>query len=261
MILVDVPHAGALLLELRRSGRTIPELPDGLRPASWEEAYAIQDALHDAGDWDIGVLKVGCTGAQAQAALGIDQPIGGRIPIDAVFESGASLLSSNFHHRPLLECEFAFRLAKDAMPDDGGSGTDVRELVDAVAPAIEIVDSRYNEMLGASGPSIVADNSAAAAVVLGSPVDVGAVSDLTSGRVELVAGADTLAEGTGAAVLGNPLRALEWVIEHERLRGRVIPAGTWVITGTCTGMTPCPVDQPVLAQFEGLGDVGFDLAE
>ena len=58
-MIVDVERAGELLLELRSTGRTVPELPDGLRPETWDEAYAIQDALHEAAGWDLPVAKVG----------------------------------------------------------------------------------------------------------------------------------------------------------------------------------------------------------
>jgi 2-keto-4-pentenoate hydratase len=262
VILVDAQHAGALLMELRTTGRTIPELPDGLRPESWEEAYAVQDALHVAAGWDIAVLKVGCTSVRAQEALGIAEPIGGRVPAAALFDSGPALRQADFHHVPLLECEFAFRVANDVAPDDTVTGlAAIRELVDVVAPAVEVVDSRYDKIFAASGPSIVADNSAAAAVVLGEPVDVASAGDLATCDVELTAGAERLAQGTGAAVLGNPLLALEWVVAHERSRERSIAGGTWVITGTCTGMTPCPVDQPVTARFEGLGDVSVTFVQ
>ena len=74
---VDAPHAGALLVELRETMRTIPELPDGLRPGTFEEAYAIQDELQRQGGWGVGALKVGCTSEFAQQALGIDSPVVG----------------------------------------------------------------------------------------------------------------------------------------------------------------------------------------
>lgn len=260
VILVDAQHAGALLLELRTSGATIPELPDGLRPGSWQEAYAIQDALHAAAGWEIGVLKVGCTGAPAQEALGVAEPIGGRIPTAAVFESGSVLPSAEFHHEPLLESEFAFRIRHDVAPGHPISGLDaVGDLIDFVAPAIEVVDSRYNEMFGASGPSIVADNSAAAAVVLGPAVAVDSAGELADCAVELRQGSDVLAHGSGAAVLGHPVKALEWVLGHESRRGRLVAAGTWVITGTCTGLVPAPLGQTVTAHFDGLGEVGLTL--
>ena len=254
MILVDAVHAGALLLELRETGRTVPELPDGLRPASLEEAYAIQDELHRQGGWPVGVLKVGCTSEPAQKALAIDSPIAGIVPKHRVASSGARFSGDQFHHHPLLESEFALRVGTDIPADADPAAIIGRELADAVAPAIELVGTRFDEPLGGSGFSKVADNSAAAAVVLGSAAGA-PPADLASVAVALRCGDELLAEGNGGAVLGDPYLSFEWSLRHELSRGRGIAAGTWVITGTCTGLVPCPAGVLVTADFAGLGQV------
>jgi 2-keto-4-pentenoate hydratase len=258
MILVDVAHAAKLLLELRQTGRTIPELPDGLRPAETAEAYAIQDELHRIGGWEIGALKVGCTSEFAQQALGIAEPIAGRVPAAKVGSSGRTFARSEFHHVPFLECEFALRIGSTVSRPESLHEVSVRSLVDAAAPAIELVNTRYDNALGASGFSTVADNSAATAIVLGAPVDP--PGDLASLAVTLRSASGELASGMGAAVLGDPYRSLAWVLRHELGRGRVVEPGTWVITGTCTGLVPCPLDEPVTAVFDLLGDVEVTVA-
>ena len=159
------------LSEVRSSGRSIPELPDGLRPGPWSEAYAIQDEHHALAGWDTAALKVGCTSTAAQEALRIDEPIGGRIPAEAIFDSGVRLRSAMFLHPPLIECEFAFRIGVDiALTDIFSSRADVARVVDAVAPAVELVDSRFTDFRKVSGPSLVADNSVAAGIVIGQPL-------------------------------------------------------------------------------------------
>mgnify|MGYP001812154645 CR=1 FL=1 len=257
MIQVDVPHAASLLLEMRNTMRTIPQLPDGLRPGSPDEAYAIQDALVAAGGWDIAALKVGCTSEAAQQALGIHEPIAGRVPRGAVVSSGASVAASTFHHEaPMIECEFALRIGADVGVDDDVSElAEVHDVVDAVAPALELVDNRFVEFFGVSAESIMADNSAVSALVLGEPVSTADVDDLEELSVRLVCEGEELATGVGADVMGDPYRSLRWVLGHERRRGRGVAAGTWVITGTCTGLVPFPVGQRVEAHFAQLGSV------
>ncbi len=252
MILVDVPHAAALLAEVRQSGRTIPQLPDGLRPGTTEEAYAIQDAVVASQGWEISCLKVGCTSEVAQQALGIDEPIAGRLNQEAVFGAGAVVPRSLFlHAAPYVECEFAMRLGRTiGVDDDVSEMAEVAEAVDAIAPAIELVDNRFDEFFGISGHSIVADNSAASAVVIGDAVSPDLVPDLAAVGVTLACADEELASGTGAAVLGDPYRALRWVLGHERRRGRSVRAGTWVITGTCTGLVPFPDGGAVTAHFD-----------
>ncbi|MEM7286685.1 MAG: hypothetical protein AAF480_10075 [Actinomycetota bacterium] len=251
---VDAPHAGALLLELRETMRTIPELPDGLRPATFEEAYAIQDELQRQGGWGTGALKVGCTSEFAQQALGIDSPVVGVVADSAVFPAGAEVARSSFHHDPLLEGEFALRLSVD-VEDVAQLDADPRSLADAVAPSVELISSRFDGVLGASGPSTVADNVANGGLVLGPPVEPPA--DLASLNVTLTAGGDEIAAGTGAAVLGDPYQAFVFALRHELARGRGVAAGTWVTTGTCTGISPCPVGIEVTASYDMLVTMAF----
>ena len=256
MISVDAPHAGALLVELRQTMRTIPELPDGLRPGSFEEAYAIQDELRRQGGWGVGALKVGCTSEFAQQALGIDTPVVGAVADQLTFAGGGDIPRSAFHHDPLVECEFAVRLATD-LEDAAQLGDDPRLLADAVAPAVELISSRFDKALGASGPSTVADNVANGGLVLGDASEP--LPDLASLGVVLVADEDEIAAGTGAAVLGDPYLAFAWALRHELDAGRAVPAGTWVTTGTCTGISPVPMGALVVARYDRLGDLSFTI--
>lgn len=254
MISVDAPHAGALLVELRETMRTVPELPDGLRPATFEEAYAIQDELQRQGGWETGAIKVGCTSEFAQQALGIDSPVVGVVADPTVFAAGAQIPRSMFHHDPLLEGEFAVRLAID-IEDRAQLDGDARWLADAVAPSVELISSRFDGVLGASGPSTVADNVANGGLVLAEPVEPPA--DLASLAVTLTSADGEIASGTGAAVLGDPYQAFVFALRHEVARGRAVAAGTWVTTGTCTGISPCPVGLEVTAIYDTLGTLSF----
>lgn len=236
--------------------RTIPELPDGLRPGSFEEAYAIQDELQRQGGWAIGALKVGCTSEFAQQALGIDSPVVGAVADSLVFQPGATIDRARFHHDPLLEGEFAVRLAVD-IEDVGQLVGDARTLADAVAPSVELISSRFDRVLGASGPSTVADNVANGGLVLADPVEP--PPDLAALAVTLTAESGEIASGTGAAVLGDPYQAFIFALRHELGRGRPIPAGTWVTTGTCTGISPCPIGAEVTATYDTLGTISFSV--
>jgi len=262
---IDVDHAAALLIECRDTGRTIPEMPDGLRPADADEAYAIQDALHQRSGWDIAALKVGATSERAQQALGLSAPIAAGLPQAAIWPSGSVIDAAVFHHPPRLESEFALRLGVDVTPAEvdalGDDLSAVRTLVDAVAPALELVDTRFSDQLAAGGPSLIADNSVAAAIVLGDAVDVDTAGDLVSVAVSLCQGETELATGSGAEVFGNPFLSLRWVLGHEASRGRTVPAGTWVITGTCTGLLPYPMGEEVIARFDGMGEVSVTVTE
>lgn len=242
-----IQEAALLLLDLRRRRATIEALPDQLTPATNDEAYAIQDAIHQAAGWTIEVLKVGCTSLQAQEALGIPHPIAGRVPAEDRFGSGDTIDRGVFAGAPLIECEFALRL-------------DAAGKVDAVAPALELVDTRYSSGFAPDTRSLLADNSGSAAVVIGAAVAIEEVGDLADYDVSLTIDGGQVATGTGAAVVGGPWQSVQWVIDHERSRGRDVAAGTWIITGTCTGLTPSAFGTKLTGDFGGLGQVSVTLA-
>lgn len=256
----QIAAAADQLLEARRNLTTITDLTSDVRPANFADAYAIQDALHTAGGWSTGVLKVGGTSEMAQQRLGVPEPIVGRVPADTTFESGAVIPISRFHHRPMLECEFGLRLAVD-IDATTDIDSDMRGLVDALVPAFEIVDTRFDEMLGVDGPSLVADNSGSAGAVLGDSRPISPADDLVHATITLSSGGEVLAEGTGAAALGDPFESLRWFLRHQRDRSKSSPAGSVVITGTCTGLIPAPVGAPAVADFGSWGRIEVSFSE
>ena len=242
----EIEDAAMFLLHLRTQRDRVAGLPGELAPKSVDDAYAIQDALHRFAGWPIGMLKVGCTSEIAQQVLGIPHPIGGRVPSDAVFASGTTVPIDFFGAAPLLECEIALQVNAD--------GT-----VIAAAPAIELVDSRFNDTGKVRGEHLIADNSAGCGAVLGTPVPVADAGDLGQLTMSLRAGDEEIAAGSAEALLGGPSASLDWALAHEAERGRNIQAETWIITGTCTGLSPTEVGTTYTADFGSLGTVGFTL--
>ena len=243
----QIEEAAAYLFHLRVQRETASSLPFEIRPKNVDDAYAIQDAIHATAGWPIDVLKVGCTSELAREILGIPHPIGGRIPTEGVFASGTEISSSYFANPPAIECEFALQVNAAGEPI-------------AVAPAIELVDPRVTSSEGFGGMTTIADNSAGCGVVLGPPTPIDEAGDLGAHAVELRSGSgDQLASGSAQAVLGGPAASVAWTNEHEAARGRVVAAGSWIITGTCTGLTPTAVGGSYLADFGTLGQVSFSL--
>ena len=245
----NIDEAAQFLLHLRLQRRTVTALPPELAPRSIDDGYAIQDSLHRHAGWPLQVLKVGATSTVAQEMLGVAHPIGGRVPAEGCFESGAVISRSFFAGAPLLECEFALRL------DDDGR-------VDAIAPSFELVDRRLVNPKGVPAQSLIADNSAGAAMVLGEPImltDPATLDELKAQTVVLRSGDMVLVEGSGAALLGGPQASIDWTLAHEQTRSRTVAGGTWIITGSCTGMFPSEFGSSYHADFGPIGSVSFRL--
>jgi 2-oxo-3-hexenedioate decarboxylase/2-keto-4-pentenoate hydratase len=111
--------------------------------------------------------------------------------------------------RPKIEPEVAFRLAAPlAGPDI--TPVDVLAACDAVAPALEIVDSRIRDWRIALADTI-ADNASSAAVVLGAWLPLNQVTAPRELTAQLTVNDEVVDHGRGNAVLGDPARPVAWL--------------------------------------------------
>ena len=61
--------------------------------------------------------------------------------------------------------------------------------------------------------------------------------------------------GTGSAVLGNPLLALQWAASEAQSIGMPFLKGDIITTGTMTGVTPVKPGDSVLCDFGPAGRI------
>ncbi|MEU3769044.1 4-oxalocrotonate decarboxylase [Amycolatopsis keratiniphila] len=213
------------------------------------DAYAVQAALvarrETRGERVLGV-KLGLTSEAKMAQMGVSEVIAGRLTDAMLVADGGEVSLARFIH-PKVEPEIAYRLARDVDLDD--PAFDVESAVDAMAPAIEIIDSRYRDFRF-THTDVVADNTSAAGYVLGAWRAFGEAADravrLRSGDREVV--------GSTAAILGDPVRALHALVELCRKRDIPLRAGQVVLAGAATEAMPFA---PGVAEAEiaGLGRV------
>jgi len=247
-------RAATLLLAARRRQRRVPALPPDCRPADASSGYQVQDAMARLTGAD-GGFKIGCTSARARAVIATDEPFAGRLGRAAIHASPAVLPASGFMLRG-IECEFAFRLGRDlparAAPYDEG---DAAAAVAAVIPAIEVVESVFEDWTRVGVASVIADNGGHGALVIGPETTDWRGLDLERHAIALSIDGRPVACGTGAEALGGPLKALAWLATDRARRGDGLRVGQIVTTGTCTGFHIVAPDASVLADFGALGQV------
>ena len=212
------------------------------------QALVVEHRLQ-AGERIIGA-KMGLTSRVKRLALGIDEPVYGRLTSDMVVPHGEPLRLDELIH-PRAEPEIAFLIGETIPPSTSAAG--VLAAVDLVIPAIEVMDSRYSEPFRL--PDSVADNAGAARVVLGAQgrrpdelVDLHLLGCLFRHR-------DGLETAAGGAVLGHPAAAVAWLANALAAHGERLEAGSIVLSG---GLTASALLQPgavVSAEFDGLGTV------
>ncbi len=259
---MDHAKAADELLDMRRTGRIERDLPPDLRPVDLEAAYAIQallvERLLPEGERAIG-YKCACTGQIAQQALGIDRPVFGRLLSHTTSPSGIELPAERFTHR-VIEAEFGIRVARDVVERDGGhTAESIAEYVEAVIPAVEIVDHRYADW-SVGALQVAADNAIHGWWIEGRPVTDWHGIDLGSAEVEVRSNGEVITTGSGANVLGHPLNVLAWLADELPRFDRRLRAGDLVTTGVVTDVFEAGPGDVITAEFAGLGSVEVSFA-
>ncbi|MFW2332296.1 2-keto-4-pentenoate hydratase [Ilumatobacter sp.] len=248
------------LIEMRRTRRVEPDLPSALRPTTLDEAYAVQDLLVDGLLPDDGRrigYKVACTSEIAQDALRIDGPLFGQLLSHTTSPSGVTLAADGFVHR-VIEAEFGFRIGSDVSITGRHTRDSIAAHIDAVIPAIEIVDYRYESWTVGALP-VAADNAIHGWWVRGDPVTEWRHLDLGAASVEVRRNDEVVTSGSGSAVLGHPLTVMVWLADELARRGRPLVAGDVVTTGVTTDVFEAAAGDHVEAVFEGVGAVEISM--
>jgi 2-keto-4-pentenoate hydratase len=184
----------------------------------------------------------------------------------------ARLLAPNLHHSPArfrgdafltrgIECEIAFRMARDLPPrDQAYTNDEVSDAVAAMLPAIEVVNAHFMDWLALDLPSILADNGTDGALVCGAEQRDWRAIDRVNLPVTLRVNGKLVAEGRGGNALGDPLAALTWLANALSARGQGLQAGEIINTGTCTELINASPGDQVHATFGVLGEVRIAFA-
>ncbi|WP_421106613.1 2-keto-4-pentenoate hydratase [Streptomyces sp. NEAU-S77] len=257
MTLTDAQReeAGRLLREAERAVAPIDplsELTPGLEVA---DAYAVQRdniARRLAAGATVVGHKVGLTAAAMQQLLGVDEPDFGHLLDDMVHRDGGSVPAARYC-APRIEPEICFRLA-DPLRGPGVTVDDVLAATEAVAPALEIVDSRIRDWKITLADT-VADNASSAGLVCGAWTPLAGAPDLAAVVADLVVDGERVASGSGSEVLGHPAAAVAWLANTLAEFGTALEPGHLVLPGTMTGAPFVSAGQRIEARFSDLGPV------
>jgi len=251
---VSVKDLAAELYRARVRRFTIPPIADRVPDFGPASAYAVQASgiemrLSD-GEQIIGG-KLGFTSKAMQRAMGVFSPNYGWLT-DAMVRSDQISLSELIH--PKVEPEIAFRLGGD-LDDPGAGATDVLAATVAVAPCLEVVDSRFDDFK--FGPlDNVADNSSSGQLVVGKWVDVPTDRLDLIGVVLSVDGVPTMT-AAGAAALDHPAEAVAWMARAVAGHQRPLMSGDIVISGGLTAPLDLAGGQAVHLEIDRVGTCEF----
>jgi len=235
----------ARLLCAARGGAPVHELPPSCRPQSDADAYEIQDAVVRQLGETIGGWKVGAASAASAAFCA---PIWMKMirPSPASYDASELRLIG-------IEAEIAFRLGRD-LPARAAA-YDRAEVTAGAAlhPAIEVVDSRYAHFRSLDRLSILADNFSNGGLVHGAAVPDWEKLDLGQTAITVTEDGEPFADSAAGAAR-DPIAALVDFVNLMNGRGGA-KAGTFVTTGSWTGMVFTKRGAHIVADFGPLGRV------
>ena len=221
---------------------------------SVEDAYEIQrlsmQRRYERGEKPCGI-KMGFTSRLKMQQMGVDEMIWGRLTDAMLVEPEGEINLTSYVH-PRAEPEIAFLMKKSIAGPV--SVQQAMSAVEAVAPAIEIIDSRY-ENFKFSLSDVIADNCSSAGFVIGgwSKPDI----DISNLGMVFSFNDDIVNVGSSAAILGHPVQSLLAASRLLGNEGLSLQAGWVVLAGAATAAEALRGGLNVQAEVEKLGCAGF----
>ena len=194
--MINLDNVAEIVDVAAKTASSIPQLSKTGYDLTLDLAYEVQrrsvKRRYDRGEKAVGI-KMGFTSRAKIIQMGLDGMVWGRLTNKMLVEDGGEIDLKDFVH-PRVEPEIAFLLKK---PIEGiVSPAEAMLSVEAIAPALEIIDSRY-ENFKFNLPDVVADNTSTSAYV-------GAAKLVAEDGGRLEAGWTIMAGGATAAEALNP---------------------------------------------------------
>lgn len=256
-----IKDAAMEIYQAEKNRKPINPLTDTDMTISVHDAYQIQLNYVEERERNGATIKgkkIGLTSKAMQEMLGVDRPDYGHILDDMIFSEGTPIDADRFI-APKVEFEIAFIL-KQSLKGPGITLEDVKQAIDFVVPAAEIIDSRIRDWK-IKFEDTVADNGSSAGAVFGKGKKK--LEDLELPNIEMVVyqNGDFLDNAKGSAVMGNPLEAVVWLANALGEYDITLNAGEKILAGALAKAVPVQNGDEFKAEFEGLGTVTIEFGK
>lgn len=249
-----VADAARLLIDARRSGKPIKELPQECRPLVAADSNAIVDEITRQLGEEIAGWKITFLYKPREV------PFRCQLFASRVFASPANIPVS-LTPSLCIEPEITFRLLND-LPARAQvyKPEEVASAVEA-CPSMEVVDTRFDTQYRtirqrlnerATLVEAYADHITNGAFIIGKGVRNWRDIDFGAVRVRMSADDKTIVETVGGHAFIDPFLPVV-VLANQLRRGPGMKAGQVVATGSFSGFFPVEVGQVIVADFDGVG--------
>lgn len=247
-----------ILDDAAMNATAVPQLTEEQPGLTVEDAYAIQalsmGRRYDRGERRVGI-KMGLTSRAKMQQVGVSEVIWGRLTSAMRLVEGGDLVRARYVH-PRVEPEIAYIIGKPLSGEV--SPAEALAAVEAVAPAVEIIDSRFRNFKFTL-PDVVADNASSSGFILGAWAKPD--TDVSNTGIVMEVDGRPVQIGSSAAILGNPIRSLVAAARAVAQAGEPLEAGDIVLAGGATAAHPLTPGEYIRTWFQGLGSVSFSAVQ
>lgn len=203
--------------------------------------------------------KAGLTSQNIQKIFGVSQPLRGTMLKKMMLKSGA-VVPADFGCIPVSEGDLLVRVGDEAI-NNAKTAEETLKWLDAVIPFIELPDLVYDKSLKLTAPAIIAINVGARYGIMGEPIALSATQEwqnrLKNFTFQMLDEKGALiAQGNGAALLGDPLNVVLWLKDSLLAEGKKLKKGDLLSLGSITRPIPVKAGTAVRAQYTDLDPKG-----
>ena len=252
--MTDIIQAARLLVEARRTGKPLRELPDSCKPTSADDVNTIIDAVTEQLNESIGGWKIGFLYSPRQ------KPIICPLFDSRLFSSPARVPIS-LTPSLRIEPEICFRLMRDLPAREKQyRASEVADAVEA-CPSLEIIDTRFDtsyrsirQMLDQRSSKLeaLADHNTTGAYIVGEGRSDWQNFDFAVMKVKMRTRDRVIVDTVGGHAFLDPFLPCVVLASQMRHRGG-LRAGQVLVTGSFSGFFEVAPDEPVTAEFVGFG--------
>jgi len=243
----SIEDAAQYLVAARKRGTPGPRIPDASRPATVDDALAIQARVTELLGQPIGGYK--CSVGNEQRPVWMAPIYAPTITTSTRFAVKGTGKSAS------VEPEVAWVIGRDlAAP---GSDDDIKAAIKEARLVVEILGSRYADF---GKPGIVptdnlADGVANQGLMIGPVLDNPWQRRLESFPVSFRTPTEVISEREGKHPDGHPLLPLYWLARFLAKRGTPLRAGMIVTCGSYLGIVEVPLDTPITVRWGDMGSL------
>ena len=246
-----------LLHEARIKAEPIEQLTASGAKLTRMNAYEVQEkgiSLRESEGEKVIGLKMGLTSEAKRKQMDLDAPLYGVLTDKMEIQNNGSYTMDGKIH-PKAEPEVAFMFSREL--DATMSYDEVFSAIKCVAPAIEILDSRYKQFKYFSMEDVISDNSSSSYFIVGESFEVKSKEDYFDKKLKFLVNGEIAHEGNSNAISDDPLNSILELARLMEARGKKVPANVVILAGAATAAVALEAGMTVSLEVEGMKKVEF----